>query len=198
MSHEGALIGQLPSRRVVDFLPVDMARVLDEGRRLAFERPGVTLDEQSQPEPALAVYTGQPYATPRFRESLVSALDRGPHCLIVSGGNGLVRPEEPIKRYSAHLPTQTRSIWTRRLRLLIPGYVAHNQIRRVLVSVSNSYAACLPRGFAPEEWWGVPAFDRDLDGGSPMQVVPERVGRMLVDLLDRDLAPGDGRSQFAR
>lgn len=190
-SKQGADVPELPLNRVVDLLPSDEERVLEEGRRLAFERPGVTRNEQFPLEPALAVYTGQPYATSGFRELLLSALDRGMHCLIVSGGYGLLRPEEPINRYSAHLPTQTRSVWTRRLRSLIPSYVERHDIRRVFVGVSRSYASCLPSDFAAEEWWGVPTFDRRIDEGSPMRVVPQRVGRMVVDLLD-GMVPGDG------
>lgn len=197
-SKKGAEIPTLSLRRAADLLPGDMARLLEDGRRLAFECVKVTRDDRSLPEPALAVYTGQPYSTPGFRELLVTALDRGLHCLIVSGGYGLLRPEEPIARYSAHLPTQTRSVWARRLRLLLPAYVKHNQVKRVFTSVSRSYASCLPRGFALEEWWGVPTFDRGRDEGSPYQVVPERVGRMATDLLAENFAPGEGWSRLAR
>lgn len=115
-SKQGAATGPLPLRRVVDFLPERMATLLEAGRHEAFDRKGVALDRRSPLTPALQLYSGQPFATAGFRDALVAALDRGLHCLIASGGYGLVRPEEPIHSYAAHVPTQTRSVWARRLR----------------------------------------------------------------------------------
>jgi hypothetical protein len=85
---------QLPVKRVGDLIGPELAQVLEEGRHLAFAR--TSIDLASPTRPAIATYSGFPYATPGLRELLVSHLRRGLHCLIVSGGYGLVRPEEPI------------------------------------------------------------------------------------------------------
>ena len=194
----GASIPILPTVSVADLLPTASVELLKEGREQAFSRQNVQIDFESPQRPALATYSGQPFATGTFRSELMGAMEEGLHCLIISGGYGLLRPEEPIHTYKAHLPSQTRGVWAPRLRRLLPRYVAHNQIRRAFVAVSGSYASCLPVGFAPEEWWGVPLFDRDRDHGSAMRVVPAKVGGLVVKLLREGLDPKVGwrRSAF--
>lgn len=190
-SKRGVQVPVLPLRVIRDFLSDDATAILEEGRRLAFTKTGTRLDEDSPLRPALAGYTGQPYATPGFRELLIDALGRGLHCLIVSGGYGLLRPEEPIHFYGAHMPTQTRSVWEGRLRALLPDYVARNGIRRVFLTVSNAYARCLPPALGVEqEWRSIPAFDRTRDAASAMRVVPGRIGAAATALLANDLVPG--------
>ena len=135
------------------------------------------------------MYSGQPYATPEFRSLLLEALDQGLHCLIVSGGYGLLRPEEPVHKYKAHMPSQTRGVWAQRLSRLLPSYVNQNGIRKAFVAVSRSYASCLPEGFAETEWWGVPEFDPRIDRGSAMSVVPAKVGGLVVELVRNSMQP---------
>lgn len=182
-SKQGTAIPELPLITVGDLLDRSERAVLDEGRMLAWEQPSTSIDTESALRPALAYYTGQPYKTAGFRDLLIDAVRQGLHCLIVSGGYGLLRPEEPIHRYRAHMPTQTRSVWHRRLRRLLPAYVERQGIRRAYVTLSASYANCLPYDFAPEEWWAIPEFDAAVDRGSPMRVVPARVGALGHTLL---------------
>ena len=179
----------LPDRAISEFLSTDAHSILGEGRKLALSG---RIDLNSPRRPALAYYTGQPYATPEFRFLLIQVLHDGVHCLIISGGYGLLRPEEPIHSYSAHLATETGAIWRRRLPEVIRDYVRNNGIRRIFGAFSRSYAAYIPRNLAEENWWAVPSFDRRRDRGSPMRVVPTKVGALLASLLRNRLSPGEG------
>jgi hypothetical protein len=64
--------------------------------------------------------------------------------LITSGGFGVVHPEEPIHNYNAHLGTQTKSVWSRRLPVILYDYIERNQINESIVSCRSKYAACVP------------------------------------------------------
>ncbi|MGH8982563.1 MAG: DUF7664 domain-containing protein [Acidimicrobiia bacterium] len=197
-SKRGTVLSRpLTPRTVADDLDNEARQMLEEGRQLAFTKRGTSLNETSPRRPALEWYTGQPYETAGFRSLLLGALERGLHCLIISGGYGLLCPEEPIHSYEAHMPTQTRSVWERRLRVLLPNYIKRYAIGRVFVSVSNAYAQCLPDSLGTlEEWRCVPAFDRDHDTGSAMRVVPERVGAAVTSLLASDFSPGPTWRKF--
>lgn len=173
----------LRSVTVADFLGDESKCLLEEGRALSFVRKGVTFEETSEPRPAIAYYTGQPYATPGVREDLVGAIRRGLHCLIISGGYGLLRAEEPIHRYGAYLGNQTRGIWTRRVPIILHDYTRRNGIVRSIAVLSSAYASVLPERLVPEETRIVPSFDRAVDKRSAMRVVSERVGRALADVL---------------
>jgi hypothetical protein len=61
--------------------------------------------------------------------------------------------------------------------------VLRNGIVRSIVVLSSAYASVLPERLTPEETRIVPSFDRAVDNGSAMRVVPERVGRALADVL---------------
>jgi hypothetical protein len=158
------------------------AATLADGRRLAFQRRGTRLDEGSPLRPALAWYTGQPYATQGVRDGLVAAIENGLHCLIVSGGYGVVRAEEPIHDYQAHL-SKTRGVWARRLPAILRDYVERNGITRTITIVSNVYAAVLPRELTRDDVRYVPTFSPGVDQGAALQVVPARVGERLTDVL---------------
>lgn len=173
----------LPVVQVMDLLGPSGAALLAEGRQLAFARPVTSLDRGSPLRPAIAYYTGQPYATGGVRDHLAVAIRRGLHCLIVSGGYGVVRAEEPIHRYQAHLPTQTRTIWARRLPEILRDYVAANGISRTITVVSSGYAAVLPADLTPNDSRFVPTFSRDRDSGSALRVVPERIGAQVAEVL---------------
>ena len=185
---KGASVLDLPLRRVADYLDPAAVQLLEEGRDQAFARKGVSIDHRSPLRPAIAMYSGQPFSTRCFRSLLLEALDENLHCLIVSGGYGLVRPEEPVHEYKAHMPTQTRGVWAQRLARLLPAYIKQTGIRRAFVAVSRSYASCLPEGFAETEWWGVPEFNPK--DGSAIRVVPAKVGDLIVRLLSNGMEPG--------
>jgi len=90
----------LPIVSLSDFVDESSQRLLEEGRELAFQRPGTKLDRGSPLRPALEYYSGQPYKTEGVRDALVAAIMRGLHCVIVSGGYGVVRAEEPIRLFT--------------------------------------------------------------------------------------------------
>lgn len=186
-SKRGAPDPGLPTRSVTDFVGSESVAVLDEGRRLSFER--TRRDDSSPVRPALAYYTGEPYRTAGFRSALIPSLKAGLHCIIVSGGYGLLRPEEPIHWYEAQL-THTRAIWSRRISKIIEDYVARNDIRRTFGAFSRMYASVVPRLLTGQDWRAVPEFVRGRDPGSAIRVVPEQVGAALVELLRSDFRPG--------
>jgi hypothetical protein len=108
----------LSRRSLADDLGPEGRRILAEGRDEAFSRPHTWIDKNAPLRPAIATYTGQPYTTSGVREQLASAVRQGLHCLVVSGGYGLVRVEEPIHDYEAHLQ-RTISVWRRRVRSIL-------------------------------------------------------------------------------
>lgn len=179
----------LPERRVSDYLGSDSVGVLQDGRKLAFTR--TYLEQDTLLRPALAWYTGQPYATEGFRELLIEALRDRLHCLIVSGGYGLLRPEEPIHRYQAHL-SKTSTVWRRRIPEILREYVARNGIRCTFGLFSAGYAEVVPARLGEENWRAIPEFDRRRDHGVALKVVPEKVGVALLVLLGDDFSPGEG------
>ncbi len=185
-SKNGIRVPELPRRSVGEFFGEDERARLDQGRTKAWENPKTSIDESSVLRSALAWYTGQPYKTLDFRDLLIEALGRGLHCLIVSGGYGLLRPEESIHKYDAYLPTQTWSVWQPRLAHLLPAYVERQRIRRAFITMSRSYASCLPRGFAPDEWWAIP------DSGLGSGAISVRVGQLATGILSSAFEPSEG------
>ena len=177
----------LPTAWVWHFIDEPSRRLLEDGRDRAFQRPGTHLDLRSPQRPGLEYYSGQPYKTPGVTNRLVGAIGAGLHCLIVSGGYGVVRAEEPIHSYNAHLGTQTRSIWSSRLPQILRSYVERQGIKTSYVLLSTQYAACVPR-LTNDEYRYVPQFVRGRDSGSPIQVVPTKIGEELHRVLGT-LAP---------
>lgn len=180
-----------PRLRVADLLGAPARQQLDAGREAAFARPKATLEHSTPTRPALAYYTGNPYAVPGFRDQLEAALRAGLHCLIISGGYGLLRPEEPIHRYQAHLPA-TKTVWRLRLPAILRDYVARNGITIPLGAFSSGYAGVVPDNLTGDDHRYVPTFRRGIDAGPAMRVVPERVGRAVLSLLAADLDPDSG------
>jgi Peroxide stress protein YaaA len=173
----------LPVISVRDLVGTGECHLLEEGRRLAFEKPHTNLDLSSPLRPAIAYYTGQPYATQGVRTALVEAIrHHGLQCLIISGGYGVLRAEELIHHYKAHLGTQTRTVWTRRLPVILADYVRRQHVHRSYVLLSRQYATCVPP-LTPTETRYVPAFTRGIDRGSPMREVPAHIGTELSQLL---------------
>jgi hypothetical protein len=184
---DGAPDPGLPACTVADFLGQKTAAILEEGRALAFKKRGIHLDRRSVLRPALGLYSGYPYATEGFREQLDEALRRGLHCLIVSAGYGVVRPEEGIHRYNAQA-NQTRSVWHKRLPEILSDYVQRNGIKRTLFCGSSSYASLVPSHLSKENWRTVPR-NAELGSGSALRAVPREVGRRLTGLLCNGLEP---------
>jgi len=174
---------RLPRVAIADLVDPDARRVLMAGRELAFQRKGTKLELGSPQRSALEYYSGQPYTTPGVRMSLVDAIGRGLHCLIISGGYGVVRAEERIHKYNAHLGTQTRSVWARRLPEILKNYVQLQGITHSMVLLSQQYAACVPKLTLDERRF-VPTFSREHDQGAAIRVVPAKIGEELRRVLD--------------
>jgi hypothetical protein len=178
----------LPSRSVTEFLSDGAREVLHAGRAAAFERRGTSVDETMPAQPALRLYTGQPYATPGLRDAIVRLIaDNGLHCLIVSGGYGLVRPEELIHKYDAQIQ-QTAPVWRRRVPALLSDYVERQRIRRTFGAFSRPYGSVVPSRLTGEDWRAVPTFNRG-DDGSPYREVPRRVGLAVMHLIESGFVP---------
>jgi hypothetical protein len=178
---KGAADPGLALGSVGDLLGPVERQLLLQGRQLAFERPGITLDRSTPLRPALAWYTGQPYRTNGVRDALAEAIRQGLHCLIISAGYGVLRPEEPIHWYNAQI-ARTRPVWARRLPTILADYVRRQQISRSFVLLSQQYAACVPKLTQAERRF-VPSFIRGVDTGSAMRVVPGSIGAELSELL---------------
>lgn len=174
----------LPQRQLVDTLSSGARELLLEGRRLSWERPKTHIDTSSELRAAAEYYSGHPYKDPGFLALLAERRRQGMHCLILSGGYGLVLPEEPIHRYEAHLPSHTRGIWRPRLARILADYVDRNGISQVFGSFSKGYAAVLPERLAPKDVRIVPTFVSGVvDDGSALQVVPHRIGQAVMGFL---------------
>jgi hypothetical protein len=171
----------LPFVSVGNLLSDAGRQLLEQGRRLAFERPGTALSLSSPLRPALAYYTGQPYATIGARDALVQAIRHGLQCLIISAGYGVLRAEEPIHWYNAQM-AQTKPVWARRLPAILGDYIRRQRINRSFVLLSRQYAECVPV-LTETERRLVPTFTRGRDPGSAIQVVPARIGAELSQLL---------------
>ena len=92
---KGAADPGLPVVSVGDLLGPAARQLLLQGRRLAFERPGTSLDMSTPLPPVLSYYTGQPYKTDGVRDALAETIRHGLQCLIISAGYGVLRAEEP-------------------------------------------------------------------------------------------------------
>lgn len=126
---------------------------------------------------------------PGFRDRILELLSGGTHCLILSGGYGLVRPEEPIHNYGAHM-SATASVWRRRLPLILDDYVRRNRIDRVFIAGSSLYRTVL-HGIrwgetVREVLWNIPTAR---PGEAAMVAVPRRVGEAIVALVERGMRP---------
>ncbi len=174
---------------ITDFVGSDAVKLLEEGRRMAFDRAHI--DQTSDLVPAFARYSGQPYATTGVVDAVLAAMTRGLHVVIVSGGYGLLRPEEPIHNYEAQMK-KTLTVWRPRIPAILRDYVARNGIRRTFGAFSRQYAVAVPDRLSEVDWRAVPSFEEIGRTGSAVKVVPERVASLTLDLLERDLQPDDG------
>jgi hypothetical protein len=178
-------LGLVPTP-ISSFLGEGANAVLLEGRAQAFER--ASLDSSSPPVPALARYSGQPYEAPGFLEAVLDAMTPGCHVVIVSGGYGLIRAEEPIQDYEAPI-TRTLTVWRRRIPGVLRDYVERNETRRSFGAFSTVYSSIVPEHLAEEDWRAVPTFDESRNGAAIVQI-PRRVAAVTCELLAQDLVPG--------
>jgi hypothetical protein len=114
-------------RLINNFLGRQGLELLLEGRSVAFAR--ARLDTSSEHVPAIARYSGQPFLTAGVLPGVIAAMDRGLHVVIVSGGYGLVRAEEPIQDYEAPMQ-RTLTVWRSRIPEILRDYVSRNSITR--------------------------------------------------------------------
>lgn len=154
----------------------------------AIER--TSLDRSSELVLALARYSGQPYKTPGLVDAVLEGMSRGLHVVIVSGGYGLLRAEEPIHDYEAPMQ-KTLTVWRSRIPAILRDYVSRNGIRRTFGVYSTVYSAAVPEQLTEDDWRAIPNLD-ELGGGFAMTRIPERVAELTLDLLERDLLPGAG------
>jgi hypothetical protein len=176
----------LPERRVEEFIGSSAAAILDHARRGAFARTAI--DRTSPPRQALETYSGLPYATPGLVDLLAERIRQGLHCLIVSGGYGVVRAEEPIHLYEAPMQ-RTATVWRPALARVLKEDVARNGIRRTIACFSTVYSSMIPDHLSGDDWRHVPTFRQGEDRGPALREVPKRVGEALTELLGYDLRP---------
>lgn len=165
---------------------------LKEARCKAFKEPGVSLDSSRSTVPPLALYSGFMYKVPCFKKLVCEALGKGVHCLIMSGGYGIVRPEEPIHPYEANMP-KTSKVWKHCLPDILSSYITRNNINRVFVACSAQYARILfgPRGtlWMPKTAQVYCYVPRIQSGQGAQRKVPTLIGKAIVGLISSGMAP---------
>jgi hypothetical protein len=144
-------VGTLPEVKVEALISDEASDLLREGRAQAWRRVGVSLDESSTLRPAIGYYTGRLYAEPGVRALLLDCISHGAHCVIISGGYGVVRAEELIHNYEAHLP-MTIGIWRERTPAILRDYVEMQGIVRTLGCFSEGYGSIVPYPLAGDDW----------------------------------------------
>ena len=88
---------------------------------------------------ALSMYDGTLYST-ELKQQIVSNLGLKFSVLIMSGGYGLLRPDETITEYDVNIK-ETTNVWLTCLPAVLQGYVAARGIREVhgIFSTSGAY-----------------------------------------------------------
>ncbi len=102
-------LGNISTGASASFSPGDHSLInIDNGR----EAMRHTIRAQSQPTPALEMYTGHLYRTPGLKPLARAMVDMGElHLFILSGGYGVVHASEMIRDYEAPLADETASLW---------------------------------------------------------------------------------------
>lgn len=181
----------LPEKTVFDFLGQEASDMLTEARALAFKAKDVSKDCSAPRVPALILYSGITYNIPGFKDLVWEALKKGVHCLIVSGGYGVVRPEEPIHPYEAYMPKTSR-VWGRYLPDILGRYMTENNIKRVFVACSTPYAKVLLGPSAAN--WTQQAIEVYcyVPMTSARVTALRKIGEAIIDLITSSMVP-DGR-----
>jgi len=178
----------LPGQRhVQELLSPQVQAVLEEGRRLAFERPGVKVYDESPLVPALERYTGGMYRVPGFKERVVEAISAGVHCLIISAAYGVVHADEVIHDYEAEIG-RTQGVWRPRLPIILSDYVTRNSIGTVFVGCSKNYARVLQGAdrMGAKVYKCIP--DVPARQGAQRKV-PKLIGEAIVSLVASKMSP---------
>lgn len=180
----------LPVVRFADSLGADAVSLLESCRTTAFNRPKVKIEVASEIRPAIDYYTGYPYRVPRFKMLLERYLRMGGHALIISGGYGIVHPQEPIHDYQAHIG-QTAGVWKRAIPRLLREYITLHKITRTFAAFSKGYASVVPSRLSVSDWRCIPSFQRGTRPGNPQREVPKEAGEALEQLLACGLKPDE-------
>ena len=172
-------------RKAANKLMVTRDRVFKNGRK------GIWIDRNTPPRTALALYSGTQYKVEGFKNGVAGAIRSGVHCLVISGGYGLIRAEESIHEYEAAI-TSTRKYWKDVIPEVLSDYVQRNQIGRIFIACSSSYANVLKRkGWQGDAkvYWCLPRL-RPGEGGA-MVKVPRLTGEAVVELIETGLQPSN-------
>jgi hypothetical protein len=98
------------TKSIDGYLSRKARRLLHQTRRKVFSRATTRLDRRSPLLPAIDTYTGNLYRHPRFKRAICELGRKGVHCLILSGGYGLLLPSEGIHVYNARMK-DTAALW---------------------------------------------------------------------------------------
>lgn len=177
---DGTAVLRLPPRAIAESLTSEAKIRLEKGRNLARQVPGTVFDDAAPEVAAVSLYAGRLYEDRGFLKAIELAISQGVHCLIVSGGYGLVRAEEPIRWYDADM-AMTARVWRPRLGGILKECVEGNQIKRVFAAISGKYAKVLKGN-----WTGGAAYLRHV----PTSDYGRDYGRDLVSLIEASLDPG--------
>ena len=139
---------------------------------------------------ALDLYNGFQYQVSGFKKKVRHAINhQGLHCLILSGGFGLVAAGEPILNYNVSMPQSTK-YWKKVLPLVLAAYVKHHHIKRVFIASSSSYLGALkdPVWRTSAKVWLCEPHVAPGEGGALIKV-PRLTGTAIIDLLQQECKP---------
>jgi len=178
-------------RCISDFISVEAHNLLEEGRRLAFRCSRIQIDYSSPRVPALDRYTGEMYKVPEFKKRILEALNEGIHCLIISAGYGVLRPEELIYDYNIPIGSSAK-VWRHRIPAVLADYVKQNKIKRVFVACSQNYARVTKSATwiqaVENAYWYVPKL-RGRQGA--LRKVPRLIGEAVASLIAARMSPDE-------
>jgi|GEM_PF-2549868 len=188
---EGAgLYRPLQPASITNFIGKKAADELLAARKaVAKDRDRAKIEVNSPLVPALALYSGFQYEVDGFKDRVAGAIRSGIHCLIISGGYGLIRAEEPIHSYEATI-TDTKKYWGIVIPEVLVDYIRRNQISRVFIGCSSSYVGILKeKGWAGDAkvYWCIPRLPEG-EGGA-MRKIPMLTGECIVELIDSGFQP---------
>jgi len=161
--------------------------MLNEGRSQVVDQHRDAFDFTRDVRPAMVWYTGIMYETTGFRDALDAAFERGLHCLIVSAGYGLLRPDDPIRYYDLKME-KTLGIWRRKLPQILEDYISRIGVRRVFGALSAKYYEAVAG--AQGRLSGV-EFRRyePCNPGRGQRRALEALGHAVIDLIASDFEP---------
>ena len=163
--------------------------MLNEGRSQVVDQHRDAFDFTRDVRPAMVWYTGIMYETTGFRDALDAAFERGLHCLIVSAGYGLLRPDDPIRYYDLKME-KTLGIWRRKLPQILEDYISRIGERRVFGALSAKYYEAVAG--AQGRLSGV-EFRRyePCNPGRGQRRALEALGHAVIDLVRSDFNPDE-------